>query len=212
MWSRRLAAFLTNSNSLTTAKIAFAGLIASYPFVVYFGLRYFEARTIAAVLMALTLIRFALLRRTDNWFEKMPQARLVVIVLPVICGLVVLSNSPSFLLYYPVFMSMIMLAIFAGSLFHPPTVIERIARLKTPDLSDKGVRYTRHVTMVWCGFFLINGALAFYTSLAAEMKAWVVYNGFISYAVMGILFVGEYAIRCRLQLNLPKCSKTHRVK
>ena len=47
---------------------------------------------------------------------------------------------------YPVAISLAMAAIFAASLRHPPTIVERIARLSEPDLPPEGVAYTRQVT------------------------------------------------------------------
>src|SRR2546423_11913745 len=40
--------------------------------------------------------------------------------------------------------------LFRSSLFRPPTVVERLARLRNPELPAAGVRYTRQVTQVWC--------------------------------------------------------------
>lgn len=53
--------------------------------------------------------------------------------------------------------------------------------------------------MVWCGFFVVNAAIALYTVVFAPMKIWVIYNGFISYVLMGILFLGEFVLRKRHQ-------------
>ncbi len=47
-----------------------------------------------------------------------------------------------------------MLALFSASLLQKQTLVERLARLQEPELPDSGVRYTRTVTKVWCGFFL----------------------------------------------------------
>ena len=88
-----------------------------------------------------------------------------------------------------------MLAIFTASLIHPPTVIERLARLQHPDLPPEGVRYTRRVTQIWCGFFVINGSIIAALALLHADRAWTWYTGFISYLLMGALFAGEWIYR-----------------
>jgi uncharacterized membrane protein len=77
--------------------------------------------------------------------------------------------------------------------------VERLARLQQPDLPPQGVRYTRRVTQVWCGFFIINGSIALITALWSSFAWWSLYNGLIAYVLMGLLFAGEYLIRRRTQ-------------
>ena len=96
---------------------------------------------------------------------------------------------------YPAFMNAAMLAAFAHTLWRGPSMIERFARLVEPDLPESGVRYTRAVTGVWCGFFLVNGAIAVWTAFYADWALWTLYNGLIAYAAIAALFVGELLVR-----------------
>lgn len=96
---------------------------------------------------------------------------------------------------YPAFMNAAMLAAFAHTLWRGPSMIERFARLIEPDLPESGVRYTRAVTGVWCGFFLVNGAVAVWTAFYADWGLWTLYNGLIAYAAIAALFVGEMLVR-----------------
>lgn len=96
---------------------------------------------------------------------------------------------------YPVFMNVAMLLAFGYSLWRPPSMIEQFARLVEPDLPPSGVRYTRSVTRIWACFFMLNGAIAFWTALYASWNVWTVYNGFISYLAIGGLIVGEWLVR-----------------
>lgn len=98
---------------------------------------------------------------------------------------------------YPVFMNAAMLAAFAGTLVYPPSMIERFARITKPDLPPKAVAYARKVTMVWAGFFLVNGAIALWTAVSGSWTIWTIYNGGIAYALMGALFLMEYCGRRR---------------
>jgi uncharacterized membrane protein len=57
------------------------------------------------------------------------------------------------------------------------------------------VRYTRRLTQLWSGFFLVNGVFSAYTALYWPRQAWSLYNGAIAYAVVGVLLVAEIAWR-----------------
>jgi uncharacterized membrane protein len=88
-----------------------------------------------------------------------------------------------------------MLALFGYSLISPPSIIERIARLKEPNLPPAAIHYTRRVTQVWCGFFVINACISLATIFWTTPLIWSLYNGVIAYILMGLLFAGEYFIR-----------------
>lgn len=102
-------------------------------------------------------------------------------------------------LFYPVCMNFMMATIFGFSLIYPPTLIERIARRREPDLDARGVAYTRQVTKIWCMFCLLNGMVSLLTAVSGNIQVWTIYNGVVSYALMGVLFVSEYGVRCYLR-------------
>lgn len=102
-------------------------------------------------------------------------------------------------LFYPVAVNAAMLAVFAFSLRFPPTVIERLARLQHPGLDEAGVRYTRKVTAAWCAFFAANGLAALFTAVSGDADLWAFYNGFLAYALMGLMFAGEWLVRRRVR-------------
>ncbi|WP_035056705.1 hypothetical protein [Andreprevotia chitinilytica] len=99
---------------------------------------------------------------------------------------------------YPVLVNAGLLAVFAASLHAPQTVIERLARLREPDLPESGVRYTRKVTQAWCVFFTANGLIALATVFAPP-KIWALYNGLIAYLLIGTMFGIEWLIRRRVR-------------
>lgn len=102
-----------------------------------------------------------------------------------------------FLAYlYPVLVSLAFLAFFAFSLKNE-AVITKIARLKEPDLDEKGVVYTRNLTKIWCAFFVFNAAISLALALIDDKLYWSVYSGAVSYALMGTLFFGEILFRKR---------------
>lgn len=115
----------------------------------------------------------------------------------------VLMGSALPLKLYPVLVSAALLLVFGMSVRHPPTVIERIARLTDPQLSPQGVAYTRRVTIAWCVFFVCNGGIALATVLWGSDEVWLAYNGFVSYIAMGAMFAGEWLLRRRHLASVP---------
>jgi uncharacterized membrane protein len=100
---------------------------------------------------------------------------------------------------YPVLVNCAFLAAFGYSLAAPPSMIERLARLSEPDLPPEAIAYTRRVTQVWCGFFILNGSVALGTALWASEAVWSLYTGVVAYLLMGLLFAGEYLVRLRFK-------------
>jgi uncharacterized membrane protein len=140
-------------------KLAIALLVIGYPLLVYLSLSYLDAKVLALVLILLAAARLACVGQ-DRRASSMLLALLLSLGSVAAIGfLVIVSGSPAFLRYYPVCMNAVMLLLFGLSLLRPPSMIERIARIREPNLPDAAVRYTRTVTEVWCLFFGIGGAL-----------------------------------------------------
>ncbi|HEX5755704.1 MAG TPA: hypothetical protein VFY12_05070 [Arenimonas sp.] len=159
----------------------------AYPFVVWFGMTRFEPRWLALLLLALVAARASVLR-DRLWLSAALGAGALVLV-----GFIANHGLP--LKLYPVLVNAMMLCTFLVSLRYPPSAIERLARLREPDLPPEGVQYTRRLTQVWCLFFVLNGSVALYSALAMSDAAWALYNGFIAYLLMGALFAGEWLLR-----------------
>jgi uncharacterized membrane protein len=109
--------------------------------------------------------------------------------------LLVILNNVLIARLYPIIINLALLTVFALSLKNPPTIAERFARLKHGDaLPEKAVKYCRRVTQVWCAFFVTNISISAVT-LFMSMKVWSLYNGLISYIMMGAIFTIEYIVR-----------------
>ncbi|HTB34184.1 MAG TPA: AMP-binding protein, partial [bacterium] len=100
---------------------------------------------------------------------------------------------------YPICVNLALLASFGWSLWRPPTVVERLARLSDPQLPAHALPYIRKVTAVWCVFFALNAAVSLATALWASEKAWALYNGGVAYGLMGLLFSAEWVLRQRVK-------------
>ncbi|MBM4254641.1 MAG: hypothetical protein FJ147_01955 [Deltaproteobacteria bacterium] len=122
------------------------------------------------------------------------------LLVPVI-GTVVLSfvsalfNQSRAILYLPLLISLNFGASFAYSLLRPPSIVEIFATTYSSVLSAEAVRYCRLVTGIWVGFFAFNATIAGLTACCSSLETWSLYNGLISYCLLGLLFVGELCYR-----------------
>ncbi|MCM1321303.1 MAG: AMP-binding protein [Bacteroides sp.] len=119
-----------------------------------------------------------------------------------------ISGADIFLKLYPVLINGMLLGFFSFSLVSPPTVIFRLAVMQKPSIrgsiaAKRVEAYCFRVTLIWCAFFLLNGTAAAYTVFCASGTAWSVYNGGISYALMGLLFAGEFMVRRIVDKKMP---------
>lgn len=110
------------------------------------------------------------------------------------------TNQSLFLKLYSLVISVTLLLVFGYTLFFPPTIIFRFANLG--DKSIKGApyekdveAYCKKVCIVWCCFFIINGSISAFTAFCCSDRVWSIYNGGISYVLMGMLFTVEFIVR-----------------
>lgn len=180
---------------LSVAAIAAASLF--YPLAVYLAPGHVKPYWVALAMCLLMLLRAGL---SGNRLWLWPAAGAAVLVLFSVAQ----GNSWQPVKLYPVLANAALLILFAGSVVWPPTVIERLARLSEPRLAPEAIAYTRGVTLVWCAFFVVNGSIALATSLWASEEAWALYNGFLAYVAMGLLFAAEWLVRRRVKARLQK--------
>ncbi|WP_088332653.1 hypothetical protein [Lacimicrobium sp. SS2-24] len=167
-----------------------------YPLVVYFGLQRLSVQTLALALAGIFVLRFLLMGHVSARLPWLKGATFAGLAIALYAAL---SDSPQGLALYPVAINIAMLWVFACSLVRGPSVIESLARLRQRNLSQAGIHYTRRVTQIWCGFFVINGSIAAWTALIGTREQWLWYNGLIAYLLMGALFSIEWLVRRRLQ-------------
>lgn len=171
-------------------------LTAAYPLLVFASLGHIEPRYLALLLL------LGLLRIVVGGGSSTVPTRWIATAALLLAALTALLNSSLPLKLYPVLVNVGMFAGFALSLVRGPSVVERLARLTDPHLPPEAVAYTRRVTQVWCAFFLGNGGIALATALWASERTWALYNGLISYGLMGLLMGGEWLVRRRVRARM----------
>lgn len=121
--------------------------------------------------------------------------RFFAILMAGILLLVGLTRNLETMYWYPVIINGLMLTIFGGSLWHGQPIVERLARLQEPSLPERAVRYTRNVTQLWCGVFVLNILISCTLIALQQFEWWAIYTGVISYAIMGVVMGGEWLFR-----------------
>lgn len=96
---------------------------------------------------------------------------------------------------YPVVINLLFFYVFLSSQFDKKTVIEEIAGLREDTSDPKKRVYLRVLNLVWCVFFLANACISGYVAYFRPISDWALYNGFVSYVLMGALLLGEIAFR-----------------
>lgn len=103
-----------------------------------------------------------------------------------------------FLKLYPPICNFTVFMVFFLSLFAKETVIQKFARACGDKLEKPAWNYTRNLTYFWCIFMFLNFALSVYTIFLSD-NIWILYNGFISYILVGLMFAIEYVVRIILR-------------
>ena len=172
-------------------------VLLAYPFAIYYGLNQWGLGTVAGVFGLLFLLRIIGSNKT-----RLRELKYIAWASGLM-GLVLTVFAFAFketywFTYYPVGVNLFLFLLFFASLRQKKTFIERLARLQDPNLPDYAIAYTRTVTKVWCCFFIANGAVSLTTSFIS-MELWTLYNGLISYLLVGLLFAGEWLVRLHVK-------------
>ena len=163
----------------------------SYPFLVYAWIDS-HPRLLVALLGVLGGARLVAVGRLDT------KHLLGLLGIATFCALAWWAGSRFQLVkLYPLFVSMVGGSYALWTLAYPPSAAERLVRLSNPTerFDDRKTTYTRRVTAMWAIFFIANGAVATYTAMHTSTGVWAMYNGLVSYLLIGALLGGEYLFR-----------------
>jgi len=97
----------------------------------------------------------------------------------------------------PVLLNLALCALFASTLSRGrEPMIGRFARLERggdlpPDLQS----YTRVLTVLWAGFFLLMAAISIFLAARGSVTAWTLFTNVLNYVLVAVFFTLEYAYR-----------------
>ncbi len=165
-------------------KIFFGAFVVAYPFMIFYALQQNIAiRFLGLVLLMVVIFSFI---NTKNKY-------LFVLGL-VLCFAIIFFNQEIFLKLYPVLMNASVCAIFALSLRKTPLITQFAQKMCNKPLNNNQITYTKHATIAWAVFMFINTLISFVTVFLST-EIWTIYNGFISYILIGLMMLIEYFVR-----------------
>lgn len=176
--------------NLKTVSLTFLFLL--YPVLIYLGFTYLSKEMTNLLVILFLLVRI-FVQKKNGPIEKMMLFISSFMAIVSVFGFI--FDRDEVVKLYPVLINLGLAGLFLFSLKKNNTpVIERIARLRE-NLDERGVRYTRKVTIAWFFFFIFNASVSFWTFYYADLELWTFYNAFLSYILIGVFFSIEYMIR-----------------
>jgi uncharacterized membrane protein len=164
-------------------------LFIAFPFLIYFGLNYFNSVFFAILLFLLLLIRITLMP-AKNWLKT-----IIVILISIYCLSIGLSDGDKVLRYYPVLMTLYVAILFGLSLLDDVPIIEKFAQLSGKPYPIGARIYMRTLTKIWILLLLANASIAIYSACCRSIDFWIFYNGFLSYIIIFGFMACEWIFR-----------------
>ncbi|MGQ0586886.1 MAG: hypothetical protein ACT4PK_06765 [Gammaproteobacteria bacterium] len=167
-------------------------LALSFPFLSHFAaILGWPLLQWAALVVICALPQYGGLRagRWRNW--------LLLLALAAALLLLTRSGGGIYALFVPpVALPAMVAAFFIGSLRAGRVpLVTRFAAVERGTLSPELLAYTRNVTLAWAWLASALAVAAAALALFAPLWAWSVFTNFVCYALLGLMFAGEYAWR-----------------
>jgi len=105
------------------------------------------------------------------------------------------SKDSTSYLYYPVFMNGLMSYLFISSMFRAETLIEKFARKREKNFTPEIQKYCFKLNIYWSILMLIITIISLYTAIKMDTNLWLLWNGLISYLIIGASIGGELVFR-----------------
>ena len=107
------------------------------------------------------------------------------------------SASMQFIVYAPPLAAFAFMAFFFYRTMRPGSepLITHVARMEHPDLPPAMARYSRTLTAVWSGCFMLLFAVTLLLAPLLPLDTWSRWVHGLGYVLPGTLFLGEYAYR-----------------
>ena len=190
-------------------KILIQVLSILYPVLIFFLLVVYKAqiKVLSLFVIAIGLLYF--LSMSNKGKSKLDLRSLIMSFVFIAVGVICyFSNNALFLKFYPVAVFISFLYTFGITLFTPPNIIYRFATMQDKTIKTSVNRnlvekYCYKVTIAWCLYFIFGCLMALYTVFFCSYKFWSIWNGGVSYILMGLMFVVEFIIRKGVNKRMP---------
>ncbi len=162
--------------------------LVAYPLLVWLGWGKFSPHLLGGLLLAALGVRFLVFGKHGKTLA--PAA--VIPLLPVAAGAV--SGNAQLFLWYPALISGAT-ALWFGTSLKGQTAVEGFARMRHPELPPEAIRHCRQATVAWTVLLAILSLVSAVSAVWGNLRFWAIWNGAVSYGLMGLLFALEYAVR-----------------
>jgi len=180
-------------------KYLFGFIAIMYPVLVFCALVVFK---LPIRYLSIGIIIFAIAYTIINSRHYKGKHTVALFVSPLIlCTIGVISlwmdDSPIFIKLYPALASIAYLTIMITSFIFPPPlayyfidIFDKSIKTKIPKAIFDGFCFK--ASIVWCVFFFVDAIIAALTVYFSSELVWGIYNGGVTYCIMGLIFVGEF--------------------
>ena len=164
-------------------KIIISLVAIAYPIAIFVCLQnHVSVRAMSLILLGAILVAFTKHRN-----------KIFIIAGLALILLLLYSNELIFLKLYPCLMNIGLGTLFLSSLQKKP-LAQMIVERRGCKIDERGKKYAKHVTIAWTIFLYINAVVSFGTVFLSD-KLWAIYNGLISYCLIGTMLGIEYLTR-----------------
>lgn len=184
-----------NKRGLAIGLLAVLG--AAYPFVVHAALGRVPAGALVLVGLTLVVVRAVLLKGSAVARPLLPPLATAALATTALAAVEPAMAAQA----YPVLMSLAFAGAFGLSLLKGPSLVEIFASLTEPAPPPEARAYMCLVSQVWFVFLLLNASISAATAILGDTWLWALYNGLISYLLMGTLFAVEWLVRRRVRAH-----------
>ncbi len=137
------------------------------------------------------------------WYGLIARNLIAWIVFSALCASILLVEYAGLTLYLlylpPILLPLLMLFIFGRTLgAGREPLITAIGEAARGPLSQAMRRYTRRLTQLWCLVFITMIVWSAILPWLEQPELWSWFTNVINYGVVGVLFIGEFALRKKL--------------
>lgn len=160
-------------------------LMFLYPFIVFYALYSGISLKIISLLL-IAIIGFNFLKF---------KSYIILFTGTLLSVLLFIYQNALFAKLYPVFMNLNISILFFISLFKKP-LITAFAEKMGYKITPQVFIYTKKATIAWGIFMLVLTLFSIMTVFTSDY-VWIIFNGFISYILIALMFLIEFIIRKR---------------